>query len=78
VVLNTAEAEYLVACAVVVWLQELLCGLFGLGLEETCIWCDNHSCMKSSWNPMVYDMSKHIEIRYYYIKDIMQKGAVRL
>jgi hypothetical protein len=46
-------------------------GLFGLGLEATYIWCDNQSCMKSSENPAVYDRSKHIEIRYYYIRDIV-------
>jgi hypothetical protein len=34
--------------------------------------------MKSSENLVVYDMSKHIEIRYYYIRDIVQKGGVRL
>jgi hypothetical protein len=78
VALSTVEAEYLAACAVAVWLRELLSGLFGLGLEATYIWCDNQSCMKSSENPVVYDRSKHIEIRYYYIRDIVQKGAVRL
>jgi hypothetical protein len=39
--LSTTEAEYLVACAVGVWLWKLLSGLFGLELEATCIWCDN-------------------------------------
>jgi hypothetical protein len=78
VALSTAEAEYLAACAVAVWLRELLSRLFGLRLEATYIWCDNQSCMKLSENPVVYDRSKHIEIRYYYIRDIVQKGAVRL
>jgi hypothetical protein len=26
--------------------SEVFSGLFGLGLEATCIWCDNQSCMK--------------------------------
>jgi hypothetical protein len=77
VVLSTAEAEYVAACATV-WLQKLLSGLFGLGLEATCIWCDNQSCMKLSENPVFHDRSKHIEIRYYYIRDMVQRGAVRL
>jgi hypothetical protein len=34
--------------------------------------------MKSSENPVVYDRLKHIEIRYYYIRDIVQKGEVRI
>jgi hypothetical protein len=75
------EAEYVAACAAsreAVWLQKLLSGLFGLGLEATCIWCDNQSCMKLSENPVFHDRSKHIEIRYYYIRDMVQRGAVRL
>jgi hypothetical protein len=56
----------------------MLSRLFGLELEVTCIWSDNQSCMKSSKNPMVYDRLKHIEIRYYYTMDMVQKGAVRL
>jgi hypothetical protein len=81
VALSTAEAEYAVACAAskeVVWLQKLLSRLFGLGLETTCIWCDNQSCMKLLENLVFDDMSKHIEIRYYYIKDMVQRGAVRI
>jgi hypothetical protein len=58
--------------------EKLLSGLFGLGLEATCIWCDNQSCMKLSENPVFHDRSKHIEIRYYYIRDMVQRGAVRL
>jgi hypothetical protein len=41
VALSTTEAEYLASCEVVVWLQELLSRLFGLGMEVTYIWCDN-------------------------------------
>ena len=77
-VLNTTEVEYLAACAVAVWLRELLSRLFGLRLEATYIWCDNQSCMKLSENLVVYDKSKHIKIIYYYIRDIVQKGAMRL
>jgi hypothetical protein len=78
VALGMDEDEYLEACAVAVWLREIMSGLFGLGLEATYIWCDNHSCMKSSKNLVVYGKLKHIEIRYYYIRDIVQKGVVRL
>jgi hypothetical protein len=27
---------------------------------------------------MFHDRSKHIEIRYYYIRDMVQRGAMRL
>jgi hypothetical protein len=61
-----------------VWLRKLLAGLFDLELEATCIWCDNQSCVKLTENPVFHDKSKHIEIRYHYIRDMVQRGAVKL
>jgi len=34
--------------------------------------------MKLSENPMFHDRLKHIEIKYHYIKDMVQRGVVRL
>ena len=34
--------------------------------------------MKLSKNPMFHDKSKHIEIKYHYIRDMVQRGAVKL
>ena len=34
--------------------------------------------MKFSENPVFHDRSKHIEIKYHYIKDMVQIGAVNL
>jgi hypothetical protein len=44
----------------------------------TCICCDNQSCIRLSENPVFHDKSKHIEIKYHYIQDMVQKGAVKL
>jgi hypothetical protein len=81
VALSTTEAEYIAACSAsneAVWLRKLLAGLFDLELEATCIWCDNQSCVKLTENPVFHDKSKHIEIRYHYIRDMVQRGAVKL
>jgi hypothetical protein len=81
VALSTVEAEYIAACSTcseAVWLRKLLAGLFDLELEETCIFCDNQSCIKLTENPVFHDKSKHIEIKYHYIRDMVQKGAVKL
>jgi hypothetical protein len=81
VALSTTEAWYVATYATSheeVWLWKLLTGLFDIAMEATCILCKNQSCMKLSENPMFHDRSKHIEIRYHYIRDIVQKGAVRL
>ena len=72
--LSTAEAEYVVACSAsceVVWLRKLLSDIFDLQLDANCIHCDNQSCVKFSKNPVFHDKSKHIEIKYHYIRDMV-------
>jgi hypothetical protein len=81
VALSTTEAEYIaasVASREAVWLWKLLAGLFDQELETTLIHCDNQSCVKLSNNPVFHDRSKHIEIKYHFIQDMVQKGAVKL
>ena len=34
--------------------------------------------MKLSENPVFHDKSKHIEIKYHYIRDMVQRGVVNL
>ena len=34
--------------------------------------------MKLSKNPMFHDKSKHIKIKYHYIRDMVQRGSVKL
>ena len=42
------------------------------------IYCDNQSCLKLTENLVFHDRSKHIEIRYHFIRDHVQRGAVKL
>ena len=42
------------------------------------IYCDNQSCIKLTKNPVFHDRTKHIEIKYHFIRDWAQKGAVKL
>ena len=46
-------------------------------MDATCIYCDNQSCVKLSKNPVFHNNSKHIEIKYHYIRDMVQRGAVK-
>ena len=74
VALSTAEAEDVAACSAsceVVWLRKLLSDLFDLQLDSICIYCDNQSCVKLLENPVFHDKSKHIEIKYHYIRDMV-------
>ena len=79
--LSIAEAEYVTACSSsceVVWIMKLLSDLFDLQLDATCIYCDNLSCVKFLKNPMFHDNLNHIEIKYHYIRDMVQRGVVKL
>jgi hypothetical protein len=79
VALSTAEAEYIVLSVAIreaMWLRKLLTDLFDHEMDSTIIHCDNQNCVKLSKNPMFHDKSKHIEIKYYYIKDMVQRKAV--
>ena len=70
-------ATILASCEVN-WLCEMLVSLFDSQLDPTIIYCDNQSCMQLTENPVFYDRSKHIEIRYHFIRDHVQKGAIKL
>jgi hypothetical protein len=79
--LNTSEAEYIatsVAIHEAMWLHKFLAEIFDLELEPTLIHCDNQSCMKLTKNIVFHDRSKHIEIKYHYIWDMVQRGVVEL
>ena len=79
--LSTAEAEYVAACSTsceAVWMGNLLSDIFDLQLDATYIHCDNQSCVNLSENSVFHDKSKHIEIKYRYIRDMVQRGAVKL
>jgi hypothetical protein len=81
IALSTVEAEYIAACSAsceAIWLRKLLTGLFDLEMRATAILCDNQSCIKMTENPVFHDRSKHIEIHYHFIRDMVQRGALKL
>ena len=60
------------------WLRKLLLDLFSTELEPTVIHCDNQSCIKLSENHVFHDRSKHIEMRYHYVRDMVQKNVLSI
>eukprot|EP00253_Pinus_taeda_P035352 PITA_35352 len=81
VALSSAEAEYMAASLAsceAIWLRKMLFSLFGQPLRPSVIYCDNQSCIKLTENPVFHDRSKHIGIKYHFIGDYVQKGAVKL
>ena len=81
IALSSTEAEYMAASQAsceALWLRKLMVDLFDQELRPTVIHCDNQSCIRLSENPVFHDRSKHIEIRYHFIRDYVQRGAVEL
>ena len=67
--LSTAKEEYIAtysASCEAIWLRKLLYDLFDIELDDTCIYCDNQSCVKLSENLVFHKNSKHIKIKYHY------------
>ena len=78
---SIAEAEYITSRndnREAVWLRKLISGLFGEKLEATIILCDNKSCIKLTENPVFHDRSKHIDLKYHYIRDMVQRNVIKL
>ena len=72
--LSTVEAEYIalsVAVCGAVWIWKLMIDLFDHEMDPTTIHCDNQSCVKLSANPVFHDRSKHIDIEYHCIRDMV-------
>ena len=75
------EDEYIdtsIGAREVVRLRKILFGLFGKPLPPTTIYCDNQSCIKLSLNPVFHNRSKHIEIPYHYVRDMVEKNVIKL
>jgi hypothetical protein len=81
VALSTVEEEFIELCVVVleaVWLCNLLAYLFGHDMDSTIIHCDKHSYVKISENHVFHDKLKHIEIKYHYIRDMVQRKELHV
>ena len=81
IALSFVEAKYMAtiqASCEALWLRKLLVDLIDQELRATVIYCNNQSCIQLSENPVFHDRSKHIEIKYHFIRDYVQRGAVEL
>ena len=81
VTLSRIEVEFITYCSdscEEIWIRNILEGFFNVALEMNFVFCDNQSCVKLLENPVFHDKSKHIEIKYHHIRDMVQRGAVKL
>jgi hypothetical protein len=81
VALSSCESEYIAASAAAcqgVWLARLLADMIGgkHGAPELLV--DNQSAIALSRNPVFHDRSKHIDLRYHFIRECVDEGRIVL
>nr|GEZ33889.1 copia protein [Tanacetum cinerariifolium] len=78
--ISTAESEYVVVsgcCAQVLWMRTQLTN-YGFLYDKVPIYCDSNSAISISYNPVQHTQTKHIDVRYHFIKDPVEKGTIEL
>ncbi|KAM1493017.1 hypothetical protein ACFX10_024846 [Malus domestica] len=81
VTLSTTEVEFIAttssACQVV-WVRRILKNLSHGQSGPTVVYCDNISAIKLLKNPIMHGRSKHIDVRFHFLRDLVKEGVVQL
>nr|GFA40704.1 hypothetical protein [Tanacetum cinerariifolium] len=78
--ISTAESEYVAVsscCAQVLWMRTHLTN-YGFFYDKVPIYYDSESAIAISCNPVQHICTKHIDVRYHFIKDHVEKGSIEL
>nr|GEV81815.1 copia protein [Tanacetum cinerariifolium] len=78
--LSTLESKnvYLSSCCTqVLWMQTQLID-YGYHFNKIPIYCDSKSAIAISCNPVQHSKTKHIAVRYHFIKEHVEKGTFEL
>ena len=79
--LSTTESEYVAvthAAKEALWLRSLIEQLFGTTLSPTTLFSDNQSAIALSKDHQYHARTKHIDIRFHFIRWIIEQGSIRL
>ncbi|GJR01002.1 retrovirus-related pol polyprotein from transposon TNT 1-94 [Tanacetum coccineum] len=80
VAISSTEAEYIAlsgCCAQVLWMRSQLTD-YGLGFNKIPMYCDNKSVIALCCNNVQHSRSKHIDIRFHFIKEQVENGITRV
>lgn len=81
VALSTCEAEYMAGAAGACqakWLTRLLGDVVGSRVQQPILKMDSQSAIALAKNPVLHDRSKHIDIKYHFIRDCVENGSLSL
>lgn len=79
VALSTAESEYIslaLASCQALWIRWILEELKHHQGKGTTLFCDNSSAISLTKNPVFHGKSKHIRIKYHFIRDLVKDGDI--
>ncbi|CAL2237047.1 unnamed protein product [Prunus armeniaca] len=79
VTLSTTEVEFVAAtsCACqAIWLKRMLEELHCYQEGSIQVFCDNSSAIKLLKNPVLHGRSKHIDVRYHFLRDLCTNGVI--
>lgn len=77
---STAKAEYIATgscCTQFLWMKKLLKDC-GLNQEKMVVFCYNQSAINISKNPVQHSHTKHIDIRYNFIRELVETSVITL
>nr|GEW53849.1 retrovirus-related Pol polyprotein from transposon TNT 1-94 [Tanacetum cinerariifolium] len=77
---DTRRTEYIAlsgCCTQTLWMRSQLMD-YGLGFNKIPMYCDNKSAIALCCNNVQHSRSKHIDIRYHFIKDQVENGVIKL
>jgi len=80
IALSTTEAEFIAAteaCKELLWMKKFLNEL-GFTQKRYVLLCDSQSAIHLSKNPTFHGKSKHIDVRYHWIRDVLDSKSVEL
>ena len=80
VALSTTEAEYIAAVEAskeMLWLKRFLREL-GLEQGEYVVLCDSQSAIDLSKNSMYHARTKHIDVRYHWLRNVIEEKMMKL
>ena len=79
VALSTTTAEYIAAIEAakeMLWMKRFFLEL-GLSQEEYIVWCDSQSTLDLSKNTTYHARTKHIDVRFHWLQDVVEKNLVK-
>ncbi|WVZ58355.1 hypothetical protein U9M48_008634 [Paspalum notatum var. saurae] len=80
VALSTTEAEYVAAascCSQLLWMKATLSD-FGLRFRKIPLLVDSTSAISIAKNPVLHSRTKHIDVRFHFLRDHYEKGDIDL